>query len=185
MLCQGTAYLCVWSIVHGVIGGVCHRLKVDDTHFLGLPNPVSSGDSLLLILGVGVRVIHHHCVGCLQVQAPAGSPDAQQEDEDLTVGCIEALDGNLPAVHRVQPSAEKNELKHSVEKSTFKHDLLWHTGTFDHNEGSSALAYRHKSHFDKVQADQGKCDWEMGEGGGESKEDDDLSSRAVPPSMRA
>ena len=108
---QPTAYLYVWSIVHGVIGGVCHRLKVDDTHFLGLPNPVSSGNSLLLILGVGVRVIHHHCVGCLQVRAPASGPDAQQEDEDLAVGCIEALDGNLPAAHAVQHAAAEKQIE--------------------------------------------------------------------------
>lgn len=104
--CQltATAYLRVGSVVHGVIGRICHSLKVDDADLLGLPNPVSSGNGLLLVLGVGVGVIHHHSVCCLQVQASAGCPDAQQEDEDLAVGCVEALDGNFPALHRAQPS---------------------------------------------------------------------------------
>ena len=126
---MSTAYLCVWSIVHGVVGRICHCLKVDDTHFLGLPDSVSSGNSLLLVLGVGVRVVHHHCVGCLQVQAPAGCSDAQQEDEDLAVGCIEALDGSLPAMRR------------SHQLSTSKDALLWRTGTVALIEGSTALVY--------------------------------------------
>lgn len=92
------AYLNVRRRVHGVIGRICHSLKVDDSDLLGLPNPVGSGNSLLLILGVGVGVIHHHSVCCLQIQAPAGCPDAQQEDEHLAVGCIEALDGDFPAL---------------------------------------------------------------------------------------
>lgn len=127
-----TVYLCVWSIVHGVIGRVCHCLKVDDTHFLGLPNPVSPGNSLLLILGVGVGVVHHHCVGCLQVQAPASCPDAQQEDEDLTVRGIEPLDGSLPAIHRVQNSAEHIEGHIAL---AYRH--------IDQVEGSATLAYWH------------------------------------------
>ena len=85
------------SPIHGVIWSISNSFKMDDTDFLGLPNSVGPGNSLLLVLGVGVRVIHHHCVGCLQVQAPAGSSDAQQKDEDFAVWRIELLDGGLPA----------------------------------------------------------------------------------------
>ena len=92
---RACVYLCI-SIVHGVIRGVSNSLKVDHPDLLGLPNPVSPGNGLFLVLGVGVGVIHHHRVGCLQVEAPAGCPDAQQEDEDLAVGGVEALDGSLP-----------------------------------------------------------------------------------------
>jgi len=58
------AYLC---IIHGVIRGICNSLKVDHADLLGLPNPVGSCNGLLLILGVGVGVIYHNCVCCLQV----------------------------------------------------------------------------------------------------------------------
>ncbi len=89
----GNAHLC---IIHGVIRGICNSLKVDHADLLGLPNPVGPCNGLLLVLGVGVGVIHHHCVCCLQVQPPACRPYAQQEDEDLAVGGIEALNGGLP-----------------------------------------------------------------------------------------
>lgn len=96
------------SIVHGVVWGICHSLKVDHPDLLGLPNPVGPGYSLLLILGVGVWVVHHHSVGCLQVEAPACCPNTQQEDEDLTVGRIEALDGDLPAAVKSDSSGCRN-----------------------------------------------------------------------------
>ena len=84
------------SIIHGIIRGVCNSLKVDDPHFLGLPNSMSPGYGLLLILRVGVRVVYHDCVSSLQIEATPGCSDAQQEDEDIAVGRIEALDGSLP-----------------------------------------------------------------------------------------
>jgi len=90
---SSNAHLC---IIHGVIRGICNSLKVDHPDLLGLPNPVGPCNGLLLILGVGVGVIHHDCVCSLQVEPPACCPDAQQEDEDLAVGGIEALDGGLP-----------------------------------------------------------------------------------------
>ena len=90
-------YLSTRSVIHRVIWGISNSLKVDDPDLLGLPDSVSPGNGLLLVLGVGVWVIHHHRVCCLQVQPPAGCSDAQQEDEDLAVGRIEALDSNLPA----------------------------------------------------------------------------------------
>ena len=102
------------SSIHGVIWSISHSLEMDDSDFLGLPNPVSSGNSLLLVLGVRVRIIHHHCVSCLQVQAPAGSSDAQQKDEDLAVWGVELLDGDLPA--RRKPFS-----KQRMPDSTHKH----------------------------------------------------------------
>lgn len=78
---------------------------MNDPDFLCLPNPVGPCYGLLLVLGVRVRVVHHDCVGGLQVQAPPRSPDAQQEDEDFAVRSIEAFDGCLPAASRLFTSA--------------------------------------------------------------------------------
>lgn len=90
-----TVYL--FCCIDGVLWSISHGFKVDDPYFLGLSNPVGPGYSLLFVLGVGVGVIHHHCVSCLKVQASASCPDAQQEDEDFAVWSIEPLYGSFPA----------------------------------------------------------------------------------------
>lgn len=94
---MGIAHLQACPSIHGVVWGISHSLKVDDPNLLGLTNPVGPGNCLLLVLWVGVRVVHHHCVGRLQVEPPASCPYAQQEDEDLAVRGVEPLDSSLPA----------------------------------------------------------------------------------------
>jgi hypothetical protein len=70
---------------------------VEHPDLLGLPDAMGSGYGLLLVLGVGVRVVDHHGVSGLQVQAPARRPDAEQEDEGVRVWLVEPLDRLFPA----------------------------------------------------------------------------------------
>ncbi len=53
---------------------------------------------LLLVLGVGVRIIDDHRISRLQIEAAAGCANGQQEDEHRALLCIEPLNSLLPVV---------------------------------------------------------------------------------------
>ncbi len=57
---------------------------------------VKEGD-LLFILGVCVWIVDDDCVCTLQIQAPAGCPDREQEYEGRAVFSIESRNVCLPA----------------------------------------------------------------------------------------
>ena len=68
-----------------------HRLQQGSKYHL---QPVLH---LLLVLGVGVRVVDDNRVGGLEVEAAPRRPNGQQKYEALTVWCVELLDRRLPA----------------------------------------------------------------------------------------
>lgn len=41
-------------------GGIGDGLQVKHAHLLGLPDAVGPGNGLLLVLGVGIRIIYYH-----------------------------------------------------------------------------------------------------------------------------
>ena len=59
----------------GRFHGVGDGLEVHHPHFALLTNAVRACDGLLLVLGVGVRVVDDHCVGGLQVETPPRRAD--------------------------------------------------------------------------------------------------------------
>lgn len=52
-------------------------------HLLGLPDTVTTSNSLLLVLWVRVRVIDDDRVSRLQVETTTSGTDGQQEDEHV------------------------------------------------------------------------------------------------------
>ena len=76
------------------------KWEAGDTHFDGLPNAVTSGGSLNVILRVPVTIIDDDCVCRLQVDTKPACSSREQEEEFAAIGRIEAIDAVLSLVVR-------------------------------------------------------------------------------------
>ena len=131
-------------------GDVDDGFEVDAAHLPLLPDAVRARHRLLLVLGVRVRVVHHHGIRALQVQPPPGGADGEQKQKLVRTRRVELRNGRLAVVQRgaavdaapFQPGTARRRVSAPFQIHLQQIEQLGHGGEQKHSVPGSAQLHQ-------------------------------------------